>query len=399
MEASSKLLVYFYKYEGSVKDLAAPLDVQGLVATRAIGDGRIVEYTFSSSSATEDQSSHSLKTALERQGLAPLCAVSSPLTAQNHVCILSVEGMTCNSCVKLIESTIPQAPGVKSIKVSLQFKEAFVEYDPSIAESAKLAEGIYNMGFDSTVIASYSPEVLSPKAPMPPNVPLSPEVHITGVETTPLTPSSAVIDIDGMTCSSCVHNIQSNIAKEKGVVSIQVSLQAKNAQVVFDGSVTTPQQLADAIEGLGFEAKPQRPSSASFVMATSGNAGKLQKCYVGISGMTCCSCVSLIESVVGELEGVVSVTVSLPCGEGTVEYNDALTSPEVIGATVGNLNFTVKYVTGKAGLYAEIFPRGGKFGVRTKEGGGRGLCEVLHPTLARGGGRMTQGGANAPPPP
>ena len=36
---------------------------------------------------------------------------------------------------------------------------------------------------------------------------------------------------------------------------------------------------------------------------------------------------------------------------------------------------------------------GGKFGVRTKEGGGS-LCEVLHPTLAGGGG-----GANAPPRP
>ena len=34
---------------------------------------------------------------------------------------------------------------------------------------------------------------------------------------------------------------------------------------------------------------------------------------------------------------------------------------------------------------------GGKFGVRTKEGGGQNLYEVLHPILARGGGgaRMT----------
>ena len=53
-----------------------------------------------------------------------------------------------------------------------------------------------------------------------------------------------------------------------------------------------------------------------------------------------------------------------------------------------------------AGLYAEIFPRGGggEFGVRTKEGGrgGGSLCGVLHPTLA-GGARMTQRGENSPP--
>ena len=47
----------------------------------------------------------------------------------------------------------------------------------------------------------------------------------------------------------------------------------------------------------------------------------------------------------------------------------------------------------------KIFQGEGKFGVQTKEGGGggRSLCGVLHPTLARGGGggggaRMTQGG-------
>ena len=45
-----------------------------------------------------------------------------------------------------------------------------------------------------------------------------------------------------------------------------------------------------------------------------------------------------------------------------------------------------------------FFQGGGKFGVRTKEGGGS-LCKVLHPTLARRGAKMTQGGANAPPPP
>ena len=45
------------------------------------------------------------------------------------------------------------------------------------------------------------------------------------------------------------------------------------------------------------------------------------------------------------------------------------------------------------------FFQGGKFGVRTKEGGGS-LCEVLHLTLTRGS-RMTQGGGGGqrPPPP
>ena len=54
-----------------------------------------------------------------------------------------------------------------------------------------------------------------------------------------------------------------------------------------------------------------------------------------------------------------------------------------------------------AGLYTEISPRGGKFGVWTKEGGAHRAeaqwwYHVRCYTL--GGARMTQGGENAPPP-
>ena len=53
---------------------------------------------------------------------------------------------------------------------------------------------------------------------------------------------------------------------------------------------------------------------------------------------------------------------------------------------------------------SEMFPRGDKFGVHTKEvGGGRSLYEVLQPTLLWGGGGCKNntrgGGGNAPLPP
>ena len=55
-----------------------------------------------------------------------------------------------------------------------------------------------------------------------------------------------------------------------------------------------------------------------------------------------------------------------------------------------------------AGLYTEILPRGGEFGVWTKEGGGAPggssivSCEVLH---SRGGENDTRGGECPSPPP
>ena len=56
---------------------------------------------------------------------------------------------------------------------------------------------------------------------------------------------------------------------------------------------------------------------------------------------------------------------------------------------------------GTAGLYAEIFPRGGGGGGQiwgTDKRGGGSLCEVLHPPLARGR-EWHKGGANVPPHP
>lgn len=350
MTSPSSLLVYFYKSEGDVSNFAVPFEVQGLVGSKVLHDGRTIEYSFSS---PEVQFNHDLKTALEREGLNQFCTVSSQLSEDNNVCVLSVEGMTCNSCVKLIESTMIQVAGVQAIKVSLQFKEAFIEYKQSVVKPATLAESIYDMGFDATVAATFGPASSAHSAgPLLHDHPRPSLIHGTPLNPDEATPLSAhpivVIDVEGMTCSSCVQNIESNISKERGVVSIKVSLQAKNAAITFDESLTTPKKLADAIDELGFETKliGNNLVSPASLTGSGKDVGHLKVCYMGIDGMTCMSCVSLIESVIGELEGVVSINVSLSCKEGTLEFNDALTSPKIVSKAVEDMGFLVTYTTG-----------------------------------------------------
>ena len=72
----------------------------------------------------------------------------------------------------------------------------------------------------------------------------------------------------------------------------------------------------------------------------------MKLCTLGIEGMTCHSCVSLIESTVGEMRGVVKVTVSLEERQGTVEYDSALVTPEEIKNTVKDMGFIVARATG-----------------------------------------------------
>ena len=69
-------------------------------------------------------------------------------------------------------------------------------------------------------------------------------------------------------------------------------------------------------------------------------------CTLGIEGMTCHSCVSLIESTVGEMKGVMKVTVSLEERQGMVQYNSALVTPEEIKNTVEDMGFIVARITG-----------------------------------------------------
>ncbi len=71
-------------------------------------------------------------------------------------------------------------------------------------------------------------------------------------------------------------------------------------------------------------------------------------CTVGIDGMTCHSCVSLIESTVGELAGVRHVTISLDQKQGTVEYDGRAVTAEDIRSGIDDMGFTVTYVQGES---------------------------------------------------
>ena len=337
-EANPSLFVYFYKSDSDVEELNVPVDVEDLLAREIVRD-RITRCNFSSSTQSDAQFSQNLKNALEKKGLSQYCFVSSKLTQQNSICVLSVDGMTCNSCVQLIESTLSQISGVNSIKVSLQFKETFIEYDPSIVKTDELSSRIYDMGFDAAIISTYSLYAESNSEQPPSSVVFGETMKDSSSLNTVL------IDVQGMTCSSCVKNIESNLSGERGVVLVSVSLQANNAEITYDSSRTTPKHLVEAIDKLGFEAKLQDTKVDSLL--TGSGLGSLVLCYMGVDGMTCMSCVSLIESVLGEMDGVVSVKVSLPCREATIEFNDALVSVNKISKAIDDMGFVVTYVRGK----------------------------------------------------
>ena len=242
----------------------------------------------------------------------PECVVSSPLQDNNHVALLTVTGMTCSSCVKLIETTVGQMEGINSIKVSLSRSEAFIEYQPAIVTPENLCIVIYNMGFDASLKA----------------------VVANGNNKDTLT-DRVTLNVVGMVCVSCVNNIETNVSKMAGVKSVNVSLEHNTATIEYCPSTVTPDKLCEAIEDLGFEASiqtEQQPSSKTVV--------------VGIEGMTCNSCVKLIESTVGAVNGIVKITVSLDKKEAVIVYICNTLTDEDVKNAIEDTGFEVTYVKG-----------------------------------------------------
>eukprot|EP01133_Synstelium_polycarpum_P015291 gene15291-18105_t len=138
--------------------------------------------------------------------------------------IFQITGMTCSSCVGIIESFVSNADGVISIQVALLQETAEVKFDPSIITEDEIAEQINTVGFTA--------------------------VHIKQAEHNTL-----MLDIGGMTCTSCVGIIESVIGQLDGVQEIRVNLALENCRIVYDPDVTGARHIIKHIEDVGFSAQ------------------------------------------------------------------------------------------------------------------------------------------------
>ncbi|MRX72035.1 copper chaperone CopZ [Bacillus lacus] len=62
--------------------------------------------------------------------------------------VLQVKGMSCNHCVKAIQSSVGALQGVNKVNVSLQEGQVEVEYSSDKASLQKIKETIDEQGYD-----------------------------------------------------------------------------------------------------------------------------------------------------------------------------------------------------------------------------------------------------------
>uniref|UniRef100_H3C3M2 Copper-transporting ATPase 2 n=1 Tax=Tetraodon nigroviridis TaxID=99883 RepID=H3C3M2_TETNG len=256
--------------------------------------------------------------------------VSSDWSA--HSVTLCIAGMTCSSCSSSIQERISQMGGVKSIAVSLSDGTATVTFDPRLTEAELLQAAIEEMGFEASVQGGH---VITVWFGSKPTLRVSPSGLSLGFFSSsfllllsrfqlnsPVTRRPEVrtqrcfIAVTGMTCASCVGNIERKLRSHGGITAVFVSLMAAKAEVTYDPDSIGAAGVARLIEDLGFGATVMDQAAA--------NPGLLE---LRLSGMTCASCVHKIESKLRSTPGVMAATVSLATNRAQVRYH-----PEAVGA-------------------------------------------------------------------
>ena len=78
----------------------------------------------------------------------------------------------------------------------------------------------------------------------------------TPVVSTQVNEQSRVFTVENMTCAACPITVRKAMARVKGVKSVTVDFTAKTATAIFDPSVATVEDIAEASADVGYPATP-----------------------------------------------------------------------------------------------------------------------------------------------
>ncbi|AKG91053.1 copper-{or silver}-translocating P-type ATPase [Geoglobus ahangari] len=140
----------------------------------------------------------------------------------------------------------------------------------------------------------------------------------------------AKLKIGGMTCASCARNVELAVSQLEGVKKASVNLATETLHLEFDPELVRIEDVRKAVEEIGYSV-PENETTVN----------------VKIGGMTCASCAKAIETAVGGLPGVKSVSVNLATETARITYVPDITGLDEIRKAVEEIGYRYLGVGGE----------------------------------------------------
>lgn len=253
--------------------------------------------------------------------------MTEPLaSAALHTIELGIDGMHCGGCTGRVQRALAAVPGVVEATVDLDTHTATVTAHDTV-EAAQLVEAVGAAGYRAAVRDPLPEDVATPHA-HPVEASPAPMAAAASTARRPLPADGTIIelDIDGMTCASCVSRVEKALAKVPGVTRASVNLATERATVDAAPDVTAA-RLAEAVKQAGYGATPV--AGAAIPPAASTAPADLE---LDIGGMTCASCAGRVEKALAAVPGVARASVNLATERASVHGAGALDAAALIAA-------------------------------------------------------------------
>ncbi|WP_297438413.1 heavy metal translocating P-type ATPase [Thermococcus sp.] len=138
------------------------------------------------------------------------------------------------------------------------------------------------------------------------------------------------LKVNGMTCAMCVKTIERALKELPGVKEARANLNSENVHVKFDESRVGLNRIIATIEELGYEVVRER-----------------REAVIKIGGMTCAMCARTIEAALGEVPGVLDVSVNLGTESARVSYDPGLVTTDDIKKAIEEVGYQFIGVEGE----------------------------------------------------
>ena len=137
-------------------------------------------------------------------------------TEETNTIILPLEGVDNEHCALIVDKGLSKIEGIRSHKVELNNDRAVIYTDDTVEVTKQAVATIRDLGYEVTTVKKSFPVL-------------------------------------NMSCASCAVSTESILKTQPGVINVAVNYANANALVEYVPTITDPQKLKEATQGIGYD--------------------------------------------------------------------------------------------------------------------------------------------------